>query len=182
MIAAAWSGMRWYWQPNFWDQVKSKPRLLPDHLCAGIPGAWTLPDHFPPPNPPSLRPLPPVSRRHLPHPDHRPRRLLELLCPGPRPWGGHQAACQLHCNFFLSNLFSFWWSGRYYRHQHDRRPEEHLRDLRTICCTKRSKFLDTICLFLAPTGAQGMLMSVRPAQSALEQSIFIFLGQWSNRD
>ena len=29
-------------------------------------------------------------------------------------------------------------------------------------------------LFLAPTGAQGMLMSVCAAQSALEQSIFIF--------
>ena len=41
-------------------------------------------------------------------------------------------------------------------------------------------------IFLAPTGAQGMLMcvcpSLRPAQSALEQSIFIFLGQRALRE
>ena len=45
--------------------------------------------------------------------------------------------------------------------------------------------LKSIC-FLAPTGAQGVTMSVRPfvcaGQSCIEQSIFIFLGQRSIRE
>ena len=49
------------------------------------------------------------------------------------------------------------------------------------------QFISAMKPFLAPTGAQGVTMSVRPsvrlsARPAPSQSIFIFLGQRSNRE